>query len=512
VDTTPSTRPHRWAAALAGTAAVAVALGAGELIAGIVPRAPSPVVAVGTWLIDAAPGWLERTGIALFGTANKLALNIGIVVVSLGVGAALGLLELRRNGPAVAGFLAFGAVGVLASLAVGRPTPWGLVSAIAVVAVAVAAGIVALRALLAAAPTPDLTPTGEWHLRRRFLGLVVGASLAGVVSAAAGRTLLQRVVPTSLDLPRPAEPVAAPPPDLPVPEISPLVTPNRDFFRIDTNLVVPAVETSSWRLRVRGLVERGLTLTLDDLLGMPLVERWITIACVSNEVGGELIGNAAWTGVPLRELLDLAGVLDGATQIVGRAVDGWTAGFPTELAYDGRDALVAVGMNGEALPRRHGAPARLVVAGLYGYVSATKWLEEIELSDWDAYDAYWARRGWAKEGPIRIQSRIDVPRGGGTVQTGAVDVAGVAWAPHVGVTRVEVAIDDGDWQETELGPSLSDHAWRQWHHRWQATAGRHVLAVRATGGDGQTQTSTRRAPFPAGATGYHVVDVEVETV
>jgi len=256
------------------------------------------------------------------------------------------------------------------------------------------------------------------------------------------------------------------------------------------------------------MVERPYELSFADLLAMPMVEEYVTLCCVSNEVGGDLVGNAAWRGVPLVDLLSRSGVRRGATQIVGRSVDGFTVGFPTDLAFDGRHALVAVGMNGDLLSSLRGFPARLVVPGLYGYVSATKWLTEIELTTWDGYDAYWVPRGWAKKAPIKTQSRIDTVSPLPPV-AGPMAVAGVAWAPTRGIARVEVQVDDERWAEASLADSLSDDTWRQWVYRWQAAAGNHVLRVRATDGRGDTQTSEVSDPAPDGATGYHTVRVAV---
>lgn len=338
--------------------------------------------------------------------------------------------------------------------------------------------------------------------------LVAGALAAAVGRASLGRALQRARGPVAL--PTPIEPVIAPGAGqaLDVPGLTPIVVPNPDFYRIDVNLVVPRVQADGWRLTITGMVDRDVELSYQDLLGMPLVERYVTIACVSNEVGGGLVGNAAWTGVPLVDLLDRAGVQAGASQIVGRSVDGWTAGFPTALAYDGRDPLVAVGMNGEPLPASHGFPARLIVPGLYGYVSATKWLREIELTTLEGFDAFWIPRGWAKHGPVLTQSRIDVPRPG-RVDAGRVVVAGVAWAPHVGIEGVELRIDDGPWRQAETTRPLSDDAWVQWRHRWDAAPGRHALQVRATDRTGATQTVERTPPFPDGATGHHQVVVTV---
>jgi DMSO/TMAO reductase YedYZ molybdopterin-dependent catalytic subunit len=258
------------------------------------------------------------------------------------------------------------------------------------------------------------------------------------------------------------------------------------------------------------MVERPFRLTYEELLSLPQLEAYVTLACVSNEVGGELVGNALWQGVRLRDLLDRARPRREATQVLGRSVDGFTAGFPIEAAFDVEAAMVAIAMNGEPLPVSHGFPARIVVPGLYGYVSATKWLSRIELTRFDEVDGYWIPRGWAKEGPIKTMSRIDVPRAGTSLPAGRNPVAGVAWAPPRGVARVEIQVDEGAWRECALGPSDSAHTWVQWQLEWDASPGDHVLRVRATDGDGVTQTSAVHGPQPDGATGWHARRVRVE--
>ena len=291
--------------------------------------------------------------------------------------------------------------------------------------------------------------------------------------------------------------------------ISPIVTPNSDFYRIDTAIVVPSVDVNSWKLSISGMVDRPYTLTFSELIDMGLVETPVTLSCVSNRVGGNLVDNATWRGVPLADVLNRAGVRRGATQIVGRSVDNWNSGFPTEYAFDGRVALVAVAMNGEPLPREHGFPVRLVIAGLYGYVSATKWLEEIRLTTWEGFDSYWVPRGWAKRGPIKTQSRIDVPRGGSRVRAGRVAIAGVAWAPTKSIERVEVQVGDGPWAAADLSNNMSINSWRQWVYAWDARPGNHRIRCRATDGTGYTQTSEVRPPAPDGATGWHTISVNV---
>ena len=341
----------------------------------------------------------------------------------------------------------------------------------------------------------------------------VGFGALALVSGGLGRMLLQRQevadAPLHGTLPAPAAPAAPLPAEtVLVDGVTPLVMPTKEFYRIDTELLIPRLDAAAWSLTIDGMVDREVRLSYGELLAMPLVERYVTLSCVSNEVGGDLVGNAKWTGVHLRDLLDRAGVRSGATQVVGRAFDGWTAGFPTDwLDGPGAGAMVAVGMNGQILTPDHGFPARLIVPGLYGYVSATKWLTNIELTTLEAFDAYWIPLGWAKRGPILLQSRIDVPRGSASV--GQVPVAGIAWAPTRGISKVEVQVDDGDWQAAGLGPAISSETWVQWVYRWDAPAGAHRLRVRATDGDGNLQEERATPPDPDGARGYHTVTVNV---
>lgn len=297
--------------------------------------------------------------------------------------------------------------------------------------------------------------------------------------------------------------------ELPVPGLGPFFTPNERFYRVDTALLVPALMAEDWRLRVHGMVEREITLDYERLLSRPLIERDITLTCVSNPVGGRYAGNARWIGASLRELLLEAGPHPSTDQIVSRSVDGFTLGTPTAVAMDGRDALLAVAMNGEPLPLEHGFPVRMVVPGLYGYVSATKWVIDIELTTFDAFDPYWVQRGWAEQAPIKTISRIDTPTPFLEVPAGEVPVAGVAWAQHRGIDRVELKVDAEPWAEAELAGEDTIDTWRQWVYRWGATPGSHTLSVRATDGIGQTQTAARVHPFPNGATGQHTIVVRV---
>jgi DMSO/TMAO reductase YedYZ molybdopterin-dependent catalytic subunit len=355
--------------------------------------------------------------------------------------------------------------------------------------------------------------------RRRFL--ITGGSLAvgSIALGALGRSLLvgrsaselgASGEPTGLPVPgSPAPPLTAAS-SLSVPGITPIVMPNDDFYRIDTALIVPRVDAASWTVKVTGMVQREVTLTYAELTALPIFEQYVTIACVSNHVGENLVGNAKWTGVHLREVLEMAGVQSGATQIVGRSVDGFTVGFPTEWAMDpSRDPMIAIGMNGQLLPPEHGYPARLIVPGLYGYVSATKWLSEIQLTTLEAFDAYWVPLGWAKEAPILTQSRIDVPQNGTQVPAGPVTIAGVAWAPDRGISKVEVRISGGPWQAAKLSATISKATWVQWEYLWQAAPGGHHIEVRATDGTGEVQTDQVTDPAPDGARGHHTIQVQV---
>ena len=294
-----------------------------------------------------------------------------------------------------------------------------------------------------------------------------------------------------------------------VPGLEPFLTPNDVFYRVDTALLVPSVSAQTWSLRIHGMVERELVIDYEQLLARPLIERDITLNCVSNRVGGPYIGNARWIGAPLRDLLQEVGVHPGANQIVTRSVDGFTVGTPTAVVVDGRDAMLAVAMNGEPLPLSHGFPVRMIVPGLYGYVSATKWIADLELTTFDAFDAYWVQRGWAQQAPVKISSRIDTPRAGSRLASGTIPVAGVAWAQHVGIERVEVQLDGGSWADADLGAVDTVDTWCQWVYRWPATAGDHLLRVRATDDTGAVQTAAVAEPFPSGSTGLHTIEVHV---
>ncbi len=514
------------AAFIAGGVAAAFGIGIGELMAGLIVGAPSLVIAIGDLVIDLQPPGGKEIFVELFGQNDKLVLNAMIIGAAVLIAGLLGVAGRRNWNIPVAGFAIAAVAGLVAALA--QPLNDPVLSVVTVV-VAILAALAVLRLMLSAtrpawgAPAvADRSPAAaaaampDWD-RRRFLQVGGSVAVGSVVLGVVGRNLLTGQpggAAQGVELPTAAGPVPAVPAgaSLDVPGITPIVVPNDDFYQIDTALVSPRVNVDDWSLRIHGMVDREVTLDYQELSAMPLLEQYVTIACVSNEVGGRLVGNALWTGVDLRDVLDMAGVQPDASQIVGRSVDDFTAGFPTSWAMDpDRRPMIALGMNGSPLPVDHGYPARLIVPGLYGYVSATKWLSEIELTTLDAFDGYWVPRGWAKEAPILTQSRIDTPRRGMTLEAGTVQpIAGVAWAPDRGISRVEVSIDDGEWQEAKLSSPLSDATWVQWVASWTPeTAGQHDIRARATDGTGATQTDERTPPAPDGARGYPEVTVSV---
>jgi DMSO/TMAO reductase YedYZ molybdopterin-dependent catalytic subunit len=502
------------AGAVTGLVVAGLAIGVAQLVAGIVNPQASPILTVGQSAIDATPEWLKSFAIRTFGERDKTVLLGGIGAVLLLVAVALGVWSFRRLWVGIAGLVALGLVGVLAALS--RPTA-RTVDAVPAIAAALA-GMVALPVLHRAARTNEQALSGSSDEtvidRRRFLFAgVAGAGLA-LFAGATGNLLARRfradASRAAVTVPTPVSPAAdASGAGLSVPGLGPFFTPNERFYRVDTALLAPSIMAEDWRLRIHGMVEREITLDYEQLLARSFIERDITLTCVSNPVGGHYVGNARWIGASLRDLLVESGPLTGADQIVGRSVDGFTVGTPTAIAMDGRDAMLAVAMNGEPLPLVHGFPVRMIVPGLYGYVSATKWLVDLELSTFQAYDPYWVQRGWAEQAPIKTMSRIDTPSPFLDLSAGEVPIAGVAWAQQVGIERVEVGIDDGSWASAELGGEDTIDTWRQWIYRWQATPGEHRLRVRATDRDGYTQTPDRAEPFPDGATGQHEIVVRV---
>ncbi|MGW4886962.1 molybdopterin-dependent oxidoreductase [Streptomyces murinus] len=517
--------------ALSGVLAGFAALASAELVAAAVRPQSGPVVVVGGASIDATPAPVKDWAIRHFGTDDKLVLQLGILAVLAVSALALGVLAVRFRRVGAAGTLLFGVVGAAAALH--RPDSIGIADALPSVAGAVAGalllyGLVGRLTVPARSTVPESGAASEkaaeaWD-RRRFVLAAASAAAASAVAGTVGRSLngtrgrdavasREKVV-----LPLPGSP-ARPVPKragLRVAGISPFVTSNQDFYRVDTALVVPKVDASAWRMRIHGRgVRRPATYSFDDLLRRELIERDITLTCVSNEVGGPYVGNARWIGVRLADLLAECGVVPPsrggrADQLVARSVDGMTIGSPVEDLMDGRDALLALGMNGEPLPFEHGFPVRMVVPGLYGFVSACKWIEDIELTTFDSYNPYWVKRGWARRAPIRTESRIDTPKPFARPKAGPVMVAGVAWAQHRGVDKVEVRIDDGPWQEAHLAAEYTRDTWRQWSIPWQATSGGHTLTVRATDRTGTVQTAERTRTMPDGASGWHSVVVTVD--
>ncbi|MGW4640015.1 molybdopterin-dependent oxidoreductase [Sphaerisporangium sp. NPDC004334] len=601
------TRPRgqAWAAALIGLVAGAVALGIGQLAAGLLDPKASPVIAVGDAAVDRTPAALKEWAIRTFGASDKFVLISGIVVVLALVAAGLGLLARRRAGYATAGLLAFGVVGAVA--AVTRPD--GAVLDVLPSAAGAAAGAWALRILVRRAwpdaepgygfpryddpPAPSGTAMPGEHAtqdlhrgedlrdpstngssgagvsatgpsaagvsatgssaagavvagtpgepegaeerpagrpavmrataeepefdRRALLGGVaagvVVAGAGGLIGRALGGRLDVSTERAKLALPRAATPAKPLPSgvDFRLDGLSPFTTPNRDFYRVDTALVVPQVDPKTWTLKIHGMVDRPVEITFADLLKRPLMEADVTLTCVSNDVGDNYVGNARWLGARLADVLRDAGIRSGADMLLSTSSDGWTCGTPVDIVMDGRDALLAVAMNGEALPVSHGFPVRQVVPGLYGYVSATKWVTDIKVTRFDQDEAYWTPRGWAPKGPIKTESRIDLPRGGSTIPAGRTAIAGVAWAQHRGVDAVEVRVDKGTWRQARLAAVPGPDTWRQWVvDDWDATPGKHTIEVRATDATGQTQTADYSPPAPDGATGWHSILVVVK--
>ena len=502
--------PWQWGA-VAGLVAGGAAIATGMLVAAGTGSV-SPIDAVGTSFVDRAPEWLVELSKDVFETDSKTALRVGIVVVMAIAAAVLGAASRRRLSVGASGIAVFGLIGVLAVAERPGATAGALLAP--VIGSLVGIGVLWVlveqlrgRWLRAITPGPSQAPLG-WD-RRRFLatsgGVAAGAVVVGAVARRTDdqqRQELADAAPDALPLLPSGATVEVPAGADLVPG-TPYITPIDDFYRIDTALSFPRVDVRTWSLRVHGMVDRELTLTYDDIAALPQVERIVTLCCVSNQVGGPYIGNAVWQGVLLADVLDMAGVRSGAEQVFSTSVDGWTCGFPTSVALDGRDCMIAIGMNGEPLPVKNGFPARLVVPGLYGYVSATKWLSDIELTTWDARTGYWVPRGWAREAPIKTHSRIDVPRRGESVAAGSVVIAGIAWAQHRGIERVEVRVDDGDWIEATLATDVTDDSWRQWRVEVDLGPGEHRAQVRATDKTGETQTETVRDVAPDGATGYH---------
>lgn len=506
--------PRRAARAVSGLLAAGVTVGVGGLIAAVVASASSPWLAVGGAVVDHSPSAVREFAIATFGINDKLALFIGMGLVIAVLAMVAGLAESQRRPYGSLLFAAFGVVGVLAALTRPTATVWYVAPTV----LGVGAGILTLRLLTARVrPAEADHDDDSVHSRRAFVLLAAAAAAVAVGGVTAGRYVGERVRSLAGDrasfrvpsVENPAPPVAAAN-SVAVPDMTSFITPNDAFYRIDTALQVPAVMTDDWRLRIHGMVDREIELRFDDLYRRPAVDRVITLTCVSNEVGGNLVGNARWTGYLLADLLEEAGLDPDADMVLSRSVDGFTASTPLAAVLDGRAALLAVAMNGQPLPLEHGYPARLVVPGLYGYVSATKWVTELEITRFDKATAYWTERGWAAQAPIKISSSIEVPAGFARLKAGKVVVAGVAWAQQRGIESVEVSVDNGRWNQAALAAEYSIDTWRQWYWEWEAEAGNHTLAVRCTDRTGEVQTSEQRPKVPDGSTGHERRFVFVE--
>jgi len=508
---------------LAGLLTGAVALGVAELTAAVTGPNGAPVIAVGETAINLTPVPVKEFAIAHFGTHDKAALIAGILMLLAAFAALIGVLAVRRLAYGLAALGVFAAVGVAAAVSQGGGL--NVVPTLAGTAVAAATLVLMVRAIrgMARPETAGLAertglaggPGGKGLERRRFLVVGAGAAALGVAAGGLGNALLGRFSVASsraaVRLPGPAVPAPAVSAgtDLRIPGLTPFMTSNASFYRVDTDLVLPQVSPETWTLTIDGMVDRPVELTFAELLKMPLTEADITLVCVSNEVGGTYNGNAAWLGVPLAGLLRRAGVRAGADQVLSAATDGMTISTPVAAIMDGRNALLAVGMNGQPLPVAHGFPARMIVPGLYGYVSATKWVTKLTLTTFARQKAYWTQRGYSAQAPIKTESRIDVPKPLSQVKAGRITVAGVAWAPAKGIAKVEVSADNGPWQKATLAASGGIDTWRQWMWGWDARPGLHNLRVRATDNSGATQTPQRAYPVPNGASGWDSVVVTV---
>ena len=525
---------------IAGVVSASLSLSVGELVASITSKTSSLVYAVGEFIIDITPGDIVRGSIETLGNYQKTVLLSSIVVLSLIFGGFLGLLSQRRSEISYFLFIAFGIFG---GWTLNRDPLTSTSAALSLSVFATLIGLSTLTFLNTLLDEVENTqiedPRNTYANRRQFINWATGMTVAAGTMTGFGRLVLKdetvRNIREKIVLPQTETKsgsvdtqsyteVAGSSTTTTTPSsesnllsfsemndiegISSYITPNNEFYRIDTALRVPTVEPSTWTLTIDGLTANPYEISYDEILEMDLVKKDVTLTCVSNEIGGPLVGNAVWTGVPLGEIISKARPSDSAEQVMCHSVDGFRAGFPLENIFDGRTALLAVGMNGVPLPIIHGFPARLVVAGLYGYVSAVKWIKRIELCTWDGNDGYWIPRGWSKRAPIKISSRIDVPQKR-KIDAGMQVVAGVAWAPLSGVAAVEISFDSGPWQECDLGVSLSGESWTQWVYRWDAKPGKYEIRVRAIDAKGNVQSSEVVSPAPNGAEGLDKVTVRV---
>ena len=504
-----------WLYALIGVLAAGFGVAIGTLVAALIDAAYAPIEVVASTAIDLPPQAVKEWATSTFGTASK-SVVVGVVVAAvIAIAAWAGAAARTRPRFGIQVMLVGGVVGAVAALL--RPVDAFLAPLPSLVA-GVAAAFALWWLLRMARPTPDApstaSPSAPKEVSRRGVLLGIGGVVVvGGAALASARWLTTRASAVASRvaavLPKAAEPLAPLPASVqaPVPGMTPFITPNADFYRIDTAVIVPQVTAEEWTLSFDGMVRRPFAISYAELLEMPMVERDITIMCVSNPIGGDLIGTARWLGTPLLPLLERAGIEPGADQLFSTSVDGWTCSTPLDGLAE-REPLLAIGMNGEPLPIEHGFPVRMIIPGLYGFISATKWVTRISATTYAQDPAYWTVRGWATDAPVLTGSRIDLPQGSLTV--GQTAIGGVAWAMDGdGISRVEVSIDDGPWQDAELAEQPTPRTWRQWWLEWEATPGQHMIAVRATNGLGETQTSEVRDVVPSGATGYDVGVVEV---
>ena len=515
---------------LAGIIAAGLVLGVAELIGAFFSTRSAPLIALGSTFIDFTPAWLKDFAIDTFGTNDKLALFVGMAVTIIVLAAILGYLAWRRWIFGVAGVLFMGAVMVAAVISRAGASALDAVPSV----IGTLAGLAALRWMIrklhdaqpvtestnddGAFSTADSSPqraTGAVSRRGFFAAAGVTAVVAAATAAGgavvSGIRNTVNVARERLSFPSPASPAMPVPAgvDVGLDGVEPWLTPNPDFYRIDTALQVPTIDVDTWELRVHGMVEEEIRINFQDLLDSELIERHITLTCVSNPVGGDLVGNAKWLGYPIRKLLERARPTEGADMVLSTSTDGFSASTPLPVLQDERDAILAVAMNDEPLPLEHGYPVRMVVPGLYGYVSATKWVVDLEVTRFADATAYWTDRGWAERGPIKTQSRVEVPRAFANVAAGTFRVGGTAWAQNRGIDKVEVQLDDGPWEEATLAAEYTVDTWRQWTHEVQLEPGSHRIRSRSYDPDG-VQTEERAETVPDGASGWHTVQFSAE--
>jgi DMSO/TMAO reductase YedYZ molybdopterin-dependent catalytic subunit len=518
--TTPASPGRlRWLGlgAVIGVLCAGLAVGVGEAITVFVRPAASPIIVVGNRIILLTPETIRRWAIRQFGTDDKPALLTGIYIGIVVFAVVVGVLALYRLWLGLTGIAVFGAVGVYCALTTHASQVSDIVPTLFGTAAGLFAMICLVRSVLDEGDAPSRGSNRLIANRRQFLQVATTVGVGAAVTGLGGSvTVNERYSVTkaraAVALPAPASPapVLVNGTDLGKSPV-PFITPSANFYRIDTALTLPQIDPKNWTLNIHGMVDRPVRLTYQDVLARPLIERWITLACVSNYVGGNLISNTRFLGAPLADILRDAGVHKGADQLVSRSSDGMTIGTPTAVVMDGRDAMLAVGMNGQPLPVAHGFPVRMVVPGLYGYVSACKWIVDIEATTFAKFDAYWVAEGWVQQAPIVISSRIDTPKSSAQLTVGQpVTVAGVAWEQHVGVSKVEVQADIGAWQPARLAPVPSVDTWQQWVYIWTPkTAGMHTLRVRATDRNGKVQSGDNQDPYPGASTGWHTINVNV---